>query len=122
MVMWRPTDEWQFEAAYMLIHTIHAKAQYRFTKRLSAFAAYDWSNEAYTLLDRPEEDDRFFIYDQRVSMGLQMSLFRGWTASLACGYVFDRYMFEGTSFTSSSSDRVNLGNGPFAALNLGMRY
>ena len=73
MVTWRPTDDWQFQASYMLIHTIHLKAHYRFTDRLSAFAAYDWSNEAYILLDRPEENDRFFIYDQRVSMGLQAS-------------------------------------------------
>jgi hypothetical protein len=35
--------------------------------------------------------------------------------------VFDRYMFEGTT-SNSSSDRVDLGNGPFAALNLGARF
>jgi hypothetical protein len=121
-VTWRPTDEWQFQASYMLIHTIHLKAQYRFTDRWSAFAAYDWSNEAYSLLDRPEDNDRFFIYDQRVSMGLQARLFRHWTASVSAGYVFDRYLFEGTSFSSSSSNRVNLGDGPFASLNLGVRY
>jgi hypothetical protein len=121
-VIWRPSDEWQFQASYMLIHTVHVKAQYRLTRQLSAFAAYDWSNEAYTLLDRPEDTDRFFIYDQRASMGLQARLFRCWTASLAAGYVFDRYMFEGTSFSASSSNRVNLGDGPFAGLNLGVRY
>ncbi|MGA2035573.1 MAG: hypothetical protein ABSG68_25265 [Thermoguttaceae bacterium] len=121
-VTWRPADDWQFQASYMLISTIHAKAQYRLTKRLSAFAAYDWSNEAYSLLDRPEENDRFFIYDQRVSMGLQMVLLRHWTASLSSGFVFDRYLFEGTSFFGSSANRVNLGAGPFVSLNLGARY
>ena len=25
MVMWRPTDDWQFQASYMLIRTIHVK-------------------------------------------------------------------------------------------------
>ena len=74
MVMWRPTDDWQFQASYMLLRTIHIKAQYRFTDSLRAFAAYDWSNESYSLLDRPELNDRFFIYDQRASMGLQVSL------------------------------------------------
>jgi len=122
IVIWRPTDQWQFQASYMLIHTIHLKAQYRFAEHLCAFAAYDWSNEAYTLLDRPDPHDRFFIYDQRVSLGLQLAFARGWTASLAGGYVFDRYMFEGTSFASSGSNQVNLGDGPFAALNLGVRF
>ena len=94
--MWRPTDDWQFQASYMLIRTIHIKAQYRFTDRLRAFAAYDWSNESYSLLDRPELNDRFFIYDQRVSLGLQAIALRQWTASVSGGFIFDRYMFEGT--------------------------
>jgi hypothetical protein len=122
MVSWRPTDDWQFQASYMLIRTIHLKASYRLTERLRAFAAYDWSNEAYSLVDRPEDKDRFFIYDQRVGMGLETSLFRNWTASVSAGYVFDRFLFEGTSFSSSTSNRVNLGDGPFAALNLGVRF
>jgi hypothetical protein len=121
-VTWRPTDQWQFEASYMLIHTIHAKATYRFAERLSVFAAYDWSNETYTLLDRPEANDRFFMYDQRLSLGLQALLARGWTASVAAGYVFDRRWFEGTSFNASGFNRVELGAGPFASMNLGVRF
>ena len=35
---------------------------------LRAFAAYDWSNESYILLDSQNANDRFFIYDQRVSL------------------------------------------------------
>ncbi len=122
LVTWRPTDDWQFQASYMLIHTIHLKAIHRLADRLSVFAAYDWSNETYMLLDRPEENDRFFLYDQRVSMGLQALLAPHWTASVSAGYVFDRFMFEGTSFASQGFDRVNLGNGPFASLNLGVRF
>jgi hypothetical protein len=122
MIVWRPNEDWQLQASYMLIHTIHVKLRYRLMDGLSAFAAYDWSNQAYTLLDRPEENDRFFLYDQRVSLGLQASLWRTWTASLSAGYAFDRYMFEGTSFAASGSNRVDLGNGPFAALNLGVRF
>ena len=125
MVMWRPTDDWQFQASYMLIRTIHVKAQYRLADWLRAFAAYDWSNESYLLVDRPDPtdaNDRFYIYDQRVSLGLQVSLLRQWTGSVSAGYVFDRYMFEGTSLNPSSADRVDLGSGPFAALNLGVRF
>ena len=40
---------------------------------------------------------------------------RGVTVSLASPiYVFDRNMFEGTPFSSRSSNRANLGGGPFA--------
>ena len=47
---------------------------------------------------------------------------RHWTASVSAGCVFDRYMFEGTSLFSSGFNRLNLGDGPFAALNVGARY
>jgi hypothetical protein len=121
-VTWRPSEDWQLQASYMLISTIHLKAEYRFTDRLIAVAAYDWSNEAYSLVDRPEQNDRFFLYDQRVSLGLQVLFFRHWTGTLSAGYVFDRYLFQGTSFSAGSSDRVNLGAGPFVSLGLGGRY
>ena len=119
---WRPTDDWQFQASYMLIRTVHVKSQYRIAERLSAVAAYDWSNEAYSLLDRPDLDDRFFIYDQRVSMGLQLAVATNVTASLSAGYVFDRFMYEGQSFSPNNSNAINLGAGPFTSLNLGARF
>ena len=121
-MMWRPTDDWQFQASYMLIRTIHVKAQYRIAQCLSAVAAYDWSNEAYSLLDRPDLDDRFFIYDQRASMGLQLAVATNVTASLSAGFVFDRFMYEGQSFSPDNSNAINLGAGPFTSLNLGARF
>ena len=83
--------------------------------------ACDWSNESYSLLDRPDLDDRFFIYDQRASLGLPATIMQHWTASVSAGYVFDRFMFQGDTFSAGSSERVELGNGPFAVLNLGVR-
>jgi hypothetical protein len=122
MVIWRPSEQWQFQASYMLLRTVHVRATWRFAPQLSAFAAYDYCNEAYTLLDRPEENDRFFMYDQRVSLGLQSAFTRHWTASLSAGYVFSRYAFEGTSSTASGFDRLDFGNGPFVSVTLGARY
>jgi hypothetical protein len=122
MVMWRPTDDWQFQASYMLLRTVHVKSQYRFARWLSGFAAYDWSNESYFLVDSPDSTDRFFIYDQRASLGLQTAFMQHFTASVSTGFIFDRYLFEGTSSTSTSADRVYLGNGPFAGMNLGARW
>ena len=121
-VTWRPTEDWQFQASYMLISSVRLKAQYRLMEHLRAFAAYDFSNEAYMLLDRPEESDRFFLYDQRVSMGLQARSGGTGRPRSQAGYVFDRYMFEGKSFASNDSGVVNLGAGAFTSLYLGVRF
>lgn len=113
---YKPDDRWTFEASYMLIHTIHAKATYKLSEQLSFFAGYDWSNEVYILCNRIEDDDRFFLYDQRVTMGLTTPVVSWLTVELAGGYAFDRYSFSGQHWDSPETDRVNIDPGPFASL------
>ena len=120
--IYRPSEVWEFQASYMLVHTIHAKAIYKVTDRSSLFAAYDWASEMIVLLDLPEPNSHFFINDPRVSTGVQTSLPWHWTALTSVGYVFDRYLFDGTSLSRSSVPTADLGNGAFASLNVNLRY
>ena len=121
MVSYKPTDRWSFVASYMLIHTVHAKATYKIADRVNAFAGYDWSNEVYTLEDRVVNSDRFFLYDQRVTLGLT-SRFAAWlTAELVGGYAFNRFSFSGRQWDSVGTDRVDVEPGPFASLGVSVR-
>jgi len=119
---YKPSDAWEFQASYMLVHTIHAKAIYKFTDRFNTFAAYDWASEAIMLLDTLEPNARIFINDPRVSAGVQTTLPWHWTASTSAGYVFDRYLFDGASLAPSGGTASNLGNGAFASVNVDLRY
>jgi hypothetical protein len=120
--IYRPTDVWEFQASYMLAHTIHAKTLYKITDRFSMFAAYDWASESIVLLDIPEPNSRFTINDPRVSTGVQTTLSWRWTALASVGYVFDRYLFDGTSFSQSAVTPLEPGNGAFASVNVDLRY
>lgn len=121
-VWWHPTDELTFDASYMLLRTVHARATYRLWGPLCAFAGYDWANESYFLVDRPTSDDRFFYYDQRLTGGLQAHLGAHALVEAAAGYVFDRFYFEGRSFSDQNFDRIDVGTGPFASLRFELRY
>jgi hypothetical protein len=121
-VMYRPTEQWRFEASYMPIHTIHTKASYHFTEPFSAFAAYDWADEAYSLEDRVSYNERLFLYDQRVSGGLEYKITPAAKVDLIGGYSFSRFSFEGTSWDTSGVNRINLGNVPFVMLRLDYRF
>ncbi len=121
MFSYKPTDRWTFEASYMLIHAIHVKAIYKIAERLNAFAGYDWSNETYMLQDRTNEKDRFFLYDQRVALGLDMPLTSWLTAELLGGYAFNRYSFIGQQWDSVGTDRVDIDPGPFVSLSVSIR-
>ena len=120
-ITYRPTEQWLFEVSYLPIRTIHAKASYRFTPWLSAFVGYDWAAEVYALRDRPDDDDRFFMYDQRAATGLETSLGQFVSIVVQGGYAFDRFSFEGSQWDTTESNRINFGDGPFASLGISLR-
>ena len=105
----------------MLIHTIHAKASYKIAERVNAFAGYDWSNEVYTLEDRVVDSDRFFLYDQRVTLGLDFPVTSWLSAELVGGYAFNRFSFSGSQWDSVGTDRVDIDPGPFMSFGVSVR-
>lgn len=121
-ITWRPTAQWLLEASYMPIHVIHAKARYRICETVSAFAGYDWSSEAYSLRDREASRDRLFLYDQRLAAGVEWGLSALLTATISAGYSFDRFTFEGRQWDTTGTNRIDLGDGPFGSLGLGLRF
>jgi hypothetical protein len=38
------------------------------------------------------------------------------------GYVFDRFYFEGAKYSDNGFNRVDVGNGAFVAVRVGVRY
>ena len=121
MLSYKPNDRWSFVASYMLIHTIHVKATYKITERVNAFAGYDWSNEVYMLRDRIVDSDRFFLYDQRVTLGLDFPITSWLSAELVGGYAFNRFSFSGSQWDSVGTDRVDIEPGPFVSLGVSVR-
>jgi hypothetical protein len=121
MLSYKPNDRWSFVASYMLIHTIHVKAIYKIADRLNAFAGYDWSNEVYMLRDRVVDSDRFFLYDQRVTLGLDFPISSWLSAELVGGYAFNRFSFSGRQWDSVGTDRVDIDPGPFVSLGVSVR-
>ena len=120
MFSYKPADQWKLEASYMLINTIRAKATYKISDRVSVFVGYDSLNEAYKLRDQANNDDRFFLYNQRATIGLSLPVTKWLTAELDGGYAFRRYSFTGQQWDSTGTDRVDLEPGPFVSLSLSL--
>ena len=120
-INYKLNDQWSFEASYMLIHTIHAKASYKLTERVSIFGGYDWANEVYQLEDRTNDKDRFFLYDQRVTLGVETPVTSWLTAQLSGGYAFSRYSYTGQQWDSTNTNRVDMEPGPFLSLSVSLR-
>lgn len=103
---YRPNEEWQFTATYMPLTNFDARVRRTISDDLSLLAYYRTNNETYFLADRLEDDQRFYVFDQRAAVGLERALFKGFTLELTAAYLFDRQLFQGTSFTDDRTDEV----------------
>jgi hypothetical protein len=121
-IMYRPCSDLTFDFSYMPITAVHSRITYRVIPRVRIYAAYDYNNEIYLPADRPDDADRLFYYEQRVSLGVQVAMCRNATFELASGYAFDRYFFEGQSYSDRSTNRIDVGNGPFLSADLRVRW
>ncbi len=121
-VMVRPIEDLKFEFTYVPVRNVHARATYRICEPLSAYVAFDWNSEAYYLTDRPDDRDRFYEYDKRLTLGLQTDLTNRWSIGVAGGYVFDRFFFEGENYSDRKFGQVDIGNGGFGELRVQYRF
>jgi hypothetical protein len=121
-VLYRPIDDLTFDFSYMLLRTVHARATYRITRMIRAYAGFDWRNESYFLADRPAVNDRFYYYDKEVNMGLLFLLGKHASLDFTAGYTFDRFYFEGANYNDRNFDRIDVGDGPYVAVRLDVRF
>jgi hypothetical protein len=121
-IMWRPAEDVLLEASWMPLTTVTGKAIWRVWGGVSVYAGYAMSDESYFLAERPSNDDRFFYYEQRVSGGVKLQFGPHCSADLSSGYAFDRYYFEGNSFSDRNSNRINVADSPFVSLMFECRF
>jgi hypothetical protein len=121
-IWYRPMPDLTLDFSYMLVRTVHARATYRLCDGLRAHVGFDWSNESYFLAGREDSRERFFYYDKRVTAGLQYVFNRHASLDLFGGYAFDRFYFEGVSYSDNHQNRVDVGDGPFLGLQFQARW
>jgi hypothetical protein len=121
-VNWSPAPDWSLFVSYALLTNFRARLNYRLDRMLRLFAAIDLLNENYYLADRPDPNDRFMSYYDRVYGGLVVLLGRQAFFDLSAGYAFDRRFFESTGGLKVASDLVTVGPGAFVAGTFQFRY
>ncbi len=117
-IEWRPTDDWTFTANYFPLVNFNATARRRLAEKLFFLAFYRSDTEIYFLADRLQDDQRFYVFDQRAAMGLEQTLGRGFALEATASYLFDRQLFQGTNFLSNRTDVVRFDGGLGLSLQL----
>ena len=119
---YQPLEPLTLQASALIASKAHAGASYQIVKGLRLHAGYDWDSRRFIRRDRADDDDRLFYYSQRVSGGLRWNITEKLWVDVGGGYGFNRFFFEGENFADRDDNRLSIGDGPFAEVQLGFRF
>lgn len=120
-IEYRPFEKLTLEASYVPVRRVRARATYVMFRPLRLWAGFDWDNERHFLADRHDKDDKLFYYEKRLSGGIRFDL-RHVGLEVYGGRTFDRFYFEGESYSDRHDNRIDIHDGWFAAARLSARF
>ncbi|MFQ3652217.1 MAG: hypothetical protein SNJ75_18015, partial [Gemmataceae bacterium] len=120
-ISYRPNDEWDFEASYLVLTLIRTRAIWNFTPTLKVYGGFEWLNQGFHLAGQPF-DQRFFYDDKRLLMGVQVLAVEHMSLDISTGYAWDRVFREGEGLGGAGGTRVDVEPGPFVAARLALRW
>ena len=118
----RPCGQVELAASYRFPRTVAAEVAYTPRPDVRIHAGFDWSNQRYFRHDRQDTEDRLWYDEKRVSLGVRWDITRHVFLDVSGGYAFDRMWFEGETYEDRSFNRINVSDGPFAGVQLGIRF
>jgi hypothetical protein len=113
---YQPTETFTFTASYLPLTNVALRASQRLGTYWNLYSSYQIVNETYWLSDRANSQDRLYLFDQRLAIGLERELAFGFSLDLSAAYVFDRSIFQAESFSGDRRDVLDIGAGPAMSL------
>ena len=121
-MIYRPIENLTLSMSYALLTNFHTRAIYRIGQVVERLHRPRF-RQRKLLARRPAgRDQRFFYYNDRLSAGSQVVFSRNVLLQISGGYIFDRFYFEGTSFTDQNFNRVRIGAGAFLEARIQVRF
>jgi hypothetical protein len=108
---YRPTEAFAVTASYMPLNNVQVLARQAWGPNWSFYAGYRTVNETFLLADRLDDEERLYLFDQRVTLGVERKLGYGWSLDLSSAYVFDRKLFQAEDFSGSRRDLLAIDAG-----------
>ena len=121
-LQYRPIETLTLSASYVAVRTVDVRLTYQLFRPVRVWIGFDWTNERYLRAERANPDDRLFYYEKRVRVGAIVGLARWLYTDVTAGYSFDRFYFEGESYSDRDQNRVDVGSGPFVQFRVGARF
>jgi hypothetical protein len=119
---YKPIETLTLSATYLAVRTVDVRLTYRLFRPVRLWIGFDWTNDRFLRAERADPDDRLFYYEKRVRAGAIIGLARWLYTDVTVGYSFDRFYFEGESYSDRDQNRIDVDSGPFVQLRVGARF
>jgi len=121
-VRWEATDWFSLSATYSFPRTVRAAVGFRLAPSVELAAGFDWENQRFFRRDRAEVRDRLWYDEKRLAVRVRWEIGSSVYLEASGGYAFDRFFFEGETYEDRDFNRVNVSDGPFLGIQLGVRF
>ena len=111
---YRPTETLTITASYRPLNNVQVLVRQSLGEAWSIYGGYRTVNDTFLLADRLDDRERTYLFDQRLTLGVQRELGRGWSLDLSAAYVFDRQIFQAEKFSGSRRDELAIDPGATA--------
>ena len=115
---YRLTESLTITASYQPLNNMQVLARQSLGETWSIYGAYRTVSETFLLAERLDRSERTYLFDQRLTLGVERQLGRGWSVDLAAAYVFDRQMFQAEKFSGTRRDELAIDPGMAGMLQL----
>jgi len=117
---WKPSPRWEFNGVYIMPRTVNLEAAYNLTDSTKIYGAFDWDSRDYFREGRADDDDRLQYYEKRLSLGVRCKPMGNVFIDLGGGYAFDRFWFEDDDYDDRGDTRIDIDDGLFVMLQVGI--
>ena len=115
---YRPTETLTITASYLPLNNVQVLVRQSLGEAWSIYGGYRTVNDTFLLSDRLDDQERTYLFDQRLTLGVQRELGRGWSLDLSAAYVFDRQIFQAEKFSGNRRDELAIDPGVVGMLQL----
>ena len=117
-VDYRPTETLSLSASYMPLNNVQFEIRQVLAQGWSVYGGYRTVNDTFLLSERESNQERTYLFDQRLTLGLQCELGKGWSVDVSSAYVFDRQFFQAEKFSGERRDELLIDSGVAGLLQL----
>lgn len=98
--------------------TISLESAFGELRAIQYFTTANWNTQTFSLENRIEEKERFYIEDKKVALGVRSFVFERMQIEARAGYSFDRLLYVGDSFRNMRRGSQKIDSEPFLSVSL----